>query len=246
MKKFQLGNKLRSQETEMKMIFAAVCMLVLFAAPLFAEVDAIGRVKRTPSDIFCGAGFFLQSMSGTFNGDSVLRDEGEVQGIQIPKFEPGIGKSVMVGVRAYNIRFIGKNDVEAELSYNFADLTGSWNGQDVNASYQEIGAIFRSYFNPGKSFQPFLNLGVNQAAITVEDGITNTLEPADAQFTGFGFIGGGGIRVKITNNIGCDCAILEKFNPLYMVKGADKEQHTIKGTFYTSVVTVSASIKVYF
>lgn len=230
----------------MKKTIIAGSLMVLCAATMFADVDAIGRAKRKPSDIFGGVGVFQQSISGSFNGDTMLTLEGQAGGIKVPKFESGIGKSVMVGVRAYDVRFIGKNDIEVEFSYNFADLPGKWLGQDLDASYQEIGANFRSYFKPGRSVQPFLNMGFNEVIIIVKDGLTNTLESGKAEFTGFGFIIGGGVRVEICKNVGIDVAVVEKFSPIYTVKGAEDEVKGIKGGFKTSNVNINASVKVYF
>jgi len=226
----------------------SVLMFVfLLAMESFADVDAYGRKKRKPSDIYVEVGVFNNNVTGNFDGKTIIYNEHGTEHIIIPKMDPAICKRISVGVKAYDIKFISYNDLAAELSYSWAGHTAEWSGSPIDVKYQEISGDFFSYFRREKKWQPYLNLGIHESIITVKDGSGDSIgNTGNAIFTGLGFNLGGGVCINLWKQLSLDVSIIGKFSPSYLARGVKDETGAIKGSFTSFDVSSKAGVKFYF
>lgn len=207
-------------------------------------MDALGRNKRKPSSIYTGISAFNQNIGGSFNGETLLLNTQLTEAIMVPKIDYAIGKKISLGVKAYDIKFIGQNDLGIELSYGWSGHAASWKDLAIDVSYQEIDADFKSYFKPGKRFQPYLNLGFYESILSVKKGSTDSFgNIGDAIYTSFGFNLGGGIAIKLSRHLSISGGITFKFSPFYTVRGVREERGTIGGSFNSSSVSTDLDIQ---
>ena len=162
---------------------------------------------------YLGLNFCYDSIGGEFDGETLLRLDG--QRWLVPKVKSNYGFGVLFGWRFEKSK-VAMGYYHSTHDYTFVDALGE------STSLHLISLDARVYFSKEKTIQPFIEAEFAYTWMIVNDAAFTTEEPirfGEASYRGLAYSVGGGIAYYLSPQISIDAGIFFRLYMYGSVKG---------------------------